>query len=250
MPSATVIVPTIGTPDVRQAIASLLAQTWPDLHICVVVDGAQYEASFRQAVAGLDLRRVQLFVLPENTGAAGYHGHRIYAAFSHLVGTDYLLFLDEDNWFEPGHVASMVEVLESGRLDWCWCLRRVVDRQGRHLLYDDCINLGPWGALNLRLVDTSAYCLRRPVAVAVSAAWHRPWIADRACFAQLEQQFPAFACTGRYTLNYRLSLKPKAATIELFEHGNALSRRRYPHGFPWVAPKNHPPGWAVQATNP
>lgn len=251
MPSAAVIVPTTGAPEVRQAIASLLAQSHADLRIYLVVDGPAYEAPLRQAIAGLDLRRLRLTVLPENTGAGGYHGHRIYAAFSHLVSADYLLFLDEDNWFEPDHVAAMVETVEAGALDWCWCLRRVMDRLGRHLIDDDCINVGPWSPLNLRLVDTSAYCLRRPVAAAVSAAWQRPWTADRACFARLEQQFPAFACTGRRTLNYRISLKPGSANLELFERGNALSRQRYPQGFPWAAaPKNLPPRREVQATSP
>lgn len=41
--------------------------------------------------------------LPENTGRADgviWNGHRIYAGLPFMLNADYVIFLDEDNWFD------------------------------------------------------------------------------------------------------------------------------------------------------
>jgi Glycosyl transferase family 2 len=234
MTSAAIIVPTTGAPEVRMAIASTLAQTHPQVELRVVVDGPEFEARFRGAIIGMDLHGAKISVLPENVGRGGFNGHRIYAAFSHLVNADYVLFLDEDNWFDPHHVASMIETIETGNLDWCFSLRKVRSKSGVFLLNDDCESLGKWdGWTNCRFVDTNAYCLRQSTAARVASLWNGRRGQDRVFFSGLTHYFPTFECTGLYTVNYRLGGNPGSAKLEFFEKGNAEMRRRYPHGFPW-----------------
>jgi len=234
MPSAAVIVPTTGAPQVRTAVSSLLGQTHPDVRIHVVVDGAEHEAPFRMATDGLDLSRVAVCVLPENVGRGGFNGHRIYAAFSHLVNADYVLFLDEDNWFDRDHVAAMTDTIESRSLDWCYALRKIRDRSGRYLLNDDCESLGRWRAwTDVNFVDTNAYCLRQSVAARVAGVWHGRRGQDRIVYSALSTCFPRYACTGRYTVNYRLGGNPGSVRREFFEKGNRVMQSLHPDGFPW-----------------
>ncbi len=236
MTSAAVIIPTTGAPEARVAIASVLAQTHHDVQPWLVVDGPECVAPFKAAVAGLDLRSARVSVLPENVGRGGFYGHRVYAAFSHLVNADCVLFLHQDNWFEPDHVASMIATLEAGDLEWCFALRRICGSDGAFLLNDDCESLGKWDAwTDMRFVDTNAYCLRRSVAVPMAGAWHGGWGQDRVFFSQLARHFPKFDCTRRYTVNYRLAGNPGSVTREFFATGNAAMRQRYPDGLPWQA---------------
>jgi hypothetical protein len=63
----------------------------------------------------------KIILLPENTGKPSNHwskkegvkffGNRVYAGISNLVNADHVLFLDEDNWFDPDHVETMVNMV-------------------------------------------------------------------------------------------------------------------------------------------
>lgn len=239
MKSAAIIIATTGAPDVRSAIQSALAQTHSLIRVWVVVDGPEFLEAFTSSTSGLELLDANVVVLPENVGMNGFYGHRIYAAFTHLVNAEYVLYLDQDNWLDAEHVATMVETIEKENLDWCYALRKICDKSGSFLLNDDCESLGAWPAwTNTKLVDTSAYCLRHEVAVRIASLWHGKWGQDRVVFSALSQQFPKFHCTGRYTVNYRLGENPGLATSEFFEKGNAIMQQRYPAGFPWRASHN------------
>ncbi len=236
MKSAAVIIPTTGAPEVRTAIESVLRQSHPATRACVVVDGPEVEPGFRVATEGLPIGDIQVTALKENVGRDGFYGHRIYAAFSHLVNSDYVLFLDQDNWFDPDHVAASIETIERAGSDWTYSLRKICSRSGAYLFNDDCESLGKWMAwTNRRHVDTSTYCLRRQIAVQVASCWHGGWGQDRVFFSALSRHFPKFECTGRYSVNYRLAGNPGSVTKEFFEQGNSLMRQRYPSGFSWQA---------------
>jgi hypothetical protein len=234
MKSAAIIIATTGAPEVRTAIASVLAQSHSSAKPYVVVDGAEFEADFRRSIEGLALSDSHVTILKENVGRNGFYGHRIYAAFSHLINADYVLYLDQDNWFDPEHVATLIETIEKKGVDWSYSLRKVCGTDGAFMLNDDCESLGKWaGWKNTRLVDTNTYCLKHPVAVQVASCWHGGWGQDRVLFSALSQYFPKFECTGRYSVNYRLAGNPGSVTKEFFEQGNALMRQRHPRGFPW-----------------
>ena len=88
-----VITPTIGTKYLQQAIDSVYNQTIPVEHL-IVADGG-FEAELKL------YNNCNMVFLPENTGRNGWNGHRVYATMPLLSNADYILFLDEDNWFEP-----------------------------------------------------------------------------------------------------------------------------------------------------
>ena len=229
--TAVVLIPTTGAPTLRRAVESVLAQTVPSTPY-VVCDGLEHSAATTAALDGLD---AQMCVLPRNTGAHGFNGHRIYAAFAHLVDEDHVLLLDEDNFFAPEHVADCVGLIAAGRLQWCYSLRNVCDPEGGFLLRDDCESLGKWPAFtDTHLIDTNTYCLRREALVQAAHVWHGGRGRDRVFTRVMMDNFPAFDCTGHYTVQYCLGGNPGSVTRPFFEQGNAVMRKRYPDGFPWA----------------
>ncbi len=231
--SSVVILPTTGAPSLRRAVDSVLAQTAPTA-CYVVCDGAAHRAAVSEALAGLD---VPVCVLPRNVGAGGFYGHRIYAAFAHLVDEDHVLFLDQDNFFAPDHVAQCVDLIAARRLQWCYALRNVCGPEGGFLCRDDCESLGKWPAFtNAHLIDTSSYCVRREVLLQAAHVWHGKWGQDRVFAQVMMQNFAAFDCTRGYTVQYCLGGNEGSVTQAFFEQGNAQMRLRYKKGFPWSAP--------------
>lgn len=236
--TALVVIPTTGSPELGDAVRSVLAQTHAATELWVVIDGPEFAARAKEIIAPYEAAdpRISSLVLPANTGANGWNGHRIYAAVSFLFNHDYILYLDQDNWFEPDHVASLVDACETNGWQWCHSLRKIYDTAGNYVCDDDCESLGQYPVYfsdEHHLVDTSTYCLRRAVAVALGPDWFGPRQTDRRFYAALAECVPNFGCTGRSTLCYRLGGSPASVTADFFHSGNAVMRQRYPEGFPW-----------------
>jgi glycosyltransferase involved in cell wall biosynthesis len=235
MKSAVVIIPTTGAETLKKAVDSVATQTYTNLTALIVVDGKEHRGKVDKILvkqqSNLDK---QIVYLTDNVGSNGFYGHRVYAAFSHLINQDYVFFLDQDNWFDDSHVASMIKRLEATESDWVYSLRSIVDKNGDFLLLDDCESLGKWEAWTKTYhIDTNCYCLKREVAVAIAGAWHGGWGQDRVVFQALRRYFPKFECTGDYTLNYRLDGNSGSVSKEFFEYGNTEMNKLYGENFPW-----------------
>lgn len=237
-----VITPSTGAAQLRQCARSVQAQTYRRLRHLVVVDGPEFAAPARRALRAVRPRKVPVDVLqlPRNTGGGGWFGHRIYAAVPHLVDEELVLFLDQDNWYDPDHVAALVSTFRRGRLDWAHSLRKIVDRDGELVARDDCESLGKWPIWSSRrgkpryLVDTSCFACRRDVLIQVCGSWHRGTGADRVMTFFMRRHFPRYGCSGRYSLNYRLGSRANSVLADFFLVGNAAMALRYPRGFPWA----------------
>lgn len=235
--TAVVIIPTTGAYTLHNAVQSVLKQDYKTKAL-VVVDGAQYD---KQAWSILkdyssDTSRVEIVFLNSNVGGGGFYGHRIYAAFTHLVNEDYVLYLDQDNWLEPNHVSSLINTIEQEGLQWAYSLRYIADNDGTFLFPDNCESLGMWPEFtgNYNHVDTSCYCIKREVAVQVASVWHGSWGQDRVFYRVLGQHFPQYKCSGKHTLNYRLGGNEGSVKASFFTEGNTIMQQKYTTGFPWV----------------
>lgn len=234
--SATVIIPTTGTPEVEKAINSVLNQSY--LTTCYVVcDGKEH----LDKVAILSLKnnwgnnpKFKLCVLPINVGAKGFYGHRVYAAFTHLVDTEYVSYLDQDCWIEPNHIKTCVEKIRKNKLDWSYSLRKIVDKDENYLCNDDCESLGKWQCFqNYHHVDTNCYCLRTDIAIQLASVWHGGWGQDRVFLKTIMTHFTKFDCSGEYTVNYRLAGNEGSVKKDFFVQGNEVMEARYGKKLPW-----------------
>lgn len=234
MSSATIVIAATGDDVLDRAVSSALSQDHPDTRVWCVIDGPQYVAR-TLAILGRH-PAAQVMALPENTGGNGFYGHRIYAGIGHMVNTDYVLLLDQDNWFDTNHVSSLVSVIESNGWDWAHSLRKIHDRDGSYLCLDDCESLGRWPIFlndQAHLVDTSSYCIKRETMVAIGHAWHWGWGGDRRFLGAISQHFPKWGTNGLYTMNYRLDGNPNSVNRSFFDQGNAVSYGRYGGSYPW-----------------
>ena len=230
--TATVIIPTTGTPDLNKAIESVLSQTY--MTTCYVVcDGEQHRGKVK-VIAEEYGDKVKVANLPINVGANGFYGHRVYAAFTHLVNTDYVLYLDQDCYLDQNHVFTQVENIKKKKLDWSYSLRKIVDKDGNYLCNDDCESLGKWKCFqDYHHIDTNCYCLKTDIAIRLSSAWHGGWGQDRIFLNALSTHFKNYDCTGEYTLNYKLAGNEGSVKPEFFLYGNKVMNEHYKGKLPW-----------------
>jgi len=215
--SVTIVIPTIGADTLFDAVGSALAQVYEDTRVLVVVDGPEFEDRVYHITQPFDDDpRLSFMALPENVGANGFYGHRVYAAIGHLVNTDYLCFLDQDNWFDPEHVSSLIDTIERKALDWAYSYRKIVDKSGKLICEDNCESLGKI----THFVDTNCYMLSRHVAVSVGHVWNGGWGRDRIFYEVASKYFPNFDGSEKHTVNYRLDGNPNSVTAEFFLEGN------------------------------
>jgi glycosyltransferase involved in cell wall biosynthesis len=224
-----VITPTTGKDTVVQAIESVAQQTVPTEHL-IVSDGAPFKT--HNAIKRVPFHsNIQVIDLPENVGGGGWYGHRVYAAMPLMVNADYILFLDEDNWFEPNHVETMIAKIKSKDLMWSYSLRKIVDESGQYVCDDDCEALGRYPAFydhTVNFVDTNCYCFRREYLVGLAHNFYGQWGADRVFYKAVAKALPSFGCTGEATVNYRAPER----LMKMFEEGNALVKKAYVN-LPW-----------------
>jgi glycosyltransferase involved in cell wall biosynthesis len=225
-----VVTPTIGSEHLFQCTKSVREQTYKDLTHYLFIDGYEHREKVKHHTEGSGVKYVEL---QENVGK-GWYGHRVYAACSFLVNADVIIYLDEDNWFEPNHVESLVSTLELGH-EWAYSLRKIYDRNGNFLCEDNCESLGVWPVYfndKQHHIDTSCYAVRRDVAVAIGHSWYGQWGADRQFLQNISKHFRNFTGTDEHTVCYRLDGNPKSVTKEFFDIGNEQQLKRYVT-FPW-----------------
>jgi glycosyltransferase involved in cell wall biosynthesis len=227
-----VVTPTIASEHLKKCIDSVDKQTYENIVHYIFIDGCQYEPKAREILVGSS--KTRMIELEENVGK-GWYGHRVYAACSFLVNADVICYLDEDNFFEPNHIETVVKKLQEGN-DWVYSLRNIHDKEGKFLCEDNCESLGKWPVYfnpEVHHIDTSCFAVRRDVAVRIGHAWYGQWGADRQFFGALKTHFPKYSCTNQYTTNYRLDGNENSVNEEFFIEGNKINSEKYQGNFPW-----------------
>lgn len=244
-PLVTVITPTTGNIFLYDALVSIREQTYKNIEHYVVIDGVE-----RQEKAMCILKNfpeVKLLTLPYPTGKDNfaeskyfYNGHRIHAAATYLCNGKYISFLDEDNYYEPDHISSCVDLVKKG-YDWVYSLRNIIGQDKKFICQDNCESLGRWrSVINSNLIDVGCYFLSKVSALIISPLWYRRARhpneqpeADRIIADTLMKNIPNFECTYKYTLNYRVGSRHDSVQGKFFEEGNALMLKAYNGLLPW-----------------
>jgi glycosyltransferase involved in cell wall biosynthesis len=103
----TVITPTIGRQSLKRALDSVADQTIPARHI-VVLDRPEKEEEVRAMLPETASERVQLVTTRGGVGPAAARNLAVLA-----VRTPWLSYLDDDDWYEPSHLAGLFAELEA-----------------------------------------------------------------------------------------------------------------------------------------
>ena len=228
-----VVTPTIGGEHLSKCLDSVQNQTYDNITHYVFIDGEDYYSKTIDLIN--QYKNTKYIILEENVGK-GWYGHRVYSACSFLVNADIICYLDEDNYYEPNHVESIVNKINEG-YDWVHSLRNIVEVDGTFICQDNCESLGRFPVFfdnNTHHIDTSTFAVKRDVAVRIGHAWYGQWGADRQFFYNINRAFPNWAGTGEYTLNYRLDGNPNSVKKEFFIDGNSKQEETLKTNiFPW-----------------
>lgn len=235
LPKLTVITPTIGTQNLCYAIECVQRQSYGNLLQYIIVDGKEYESRVIDIVKNFNAEKFRIITIPFNTGKNGINGHRVYASIPLLLNSEYIMFLDEDNWWDADHAASLIELIEGNNLDWAYSMRKIFTHGGEFVTNDNCENIGPYPSFSQRpnLVDTNCYAFKRSTIVQTAHYWYHPLQADRYFYKHLAELFPNYKSTGRYTVNYRLN-ESRPPTPDYFLRGNQFMMDKYNYKLPWV----------------
>lgn len=245
LPKIGIITPTIGSGHLEQALESVARQTYSNFAHYIVPDGAQYKEDVISRALKVN-PRAEFITIPENTGGNGYYGHRIYGAVPFLLNVDYVCFLDEDNWYELDHLASLMALVQANHFHWAYALRNIYSEDGSFVCQDNCDSLGLWGQWygSQHHIDTNCLLLNRHLAVKYAPLWHGKGYSpeecnpDRKLARQLIHENIRGFTSSQYTLNYRLGSSRNSAPAEFFLRGNQVMEQTY-RAFPWQVCRPH-----------
>lgn len=227
MKSVAVITSTIGRPELERAILSVQRQTYPCKHY-IFVDGEAFADKARVIVENYP--HLIVTYLPMNTGANGWSNSSINAIAPFLVREDVICYLDDDNWYEPNHLETIVETMEKSNASFVYSLRNFVNKQGEFICRDDFESLGFWlhrlpekavtpaailGDDRVFItdtprephIDTNCYGFTRELALRLANSWNSGIHNDRSVIRTLIEWQALGQFTGKYTVNYFIELR-------------------------------------------
>ena len=170
-------------------------------------------------------------------GGNGYAGQRWLAAAPQLINEDVTFFCNDDDWFDPDHVKSIMDKIDEG-YDWAYSLRSVYDKDGQFLFDDNCEALGElhdtWNIPGHRFVDWCMWGMRTDLLKQISIVLNNPSPqVDRMFYATAKQLFPKFVSTYKHTFNFRLG-GHCGVQKNFFEIGNQEILKRFNGNLPWI----------------
>jgi glycosyltransferase involved in cell wall biosynthesis len=223
MKTVAVVTATTSRKELVEAIASVKAQTYPCKHY-IFFDDAELSIDVKH------LTGTNICFLPVKTGGGGMMNGGIVAASAFLVQEDMICWLDDDNWFDANHVESLVEA--KGDKPYAHSLRALRNVDGSFFANDDCESLGDYSGF----IDLNCYLMDRSIAVQIAPLWYNTtgelMIGDRFVYNTLKENKLDHACTGLYSLNYRLNAKRDLRAF--FFENNIKVRTQFLDGFPWA----------------
>jgi glycosyltransferase involved in cell wall biosynthesis len=231
----TIVTATTCTDYLKQNINSVINQTYDNIQHLIVVDGKHHLDKLNYDIAS------DVIVLPYATGTEQYNGHRIYGAATYLAKGDFIMYLDEDNWLEPNHVESLVNILQGNPNSYACSLRKITDMDGNFICNDDCESLGNWeSVINDFFVDVNCFFLPKKIALQLTPLWYRrarhpedqPEV-DRLLTSVLRYNTIECLVSGEYTVNYRAGNRADSVQAQFFLKGNEIMKQKYNGEYPW-----------------
>ena len=227
--SVAVVTSTQGRSTICKAIESVRAQTYEGkVRHYVFAHGQPHHVKVDILLE--DYPYVEGVYLPNANGGNGYAMAPVFAMAPYVIDEDVIFYLDDDNWYEPDHIESLVSMIEENSLAWAYSLRKIVDADGTFICDDNCESLGMHpNATGHYLVDNSCYAVRNNVARRHSHAWYVPVISDRSFQHELMRAGLSVGTTGKHSVNYRLSKDGTGGmTAEKFINNNEWMKKHRP----------------------
>ena len=234
----TIITPTTGADCLKRNLQSVQNQSYKQIQHLVFIDGKQALPKVQDLISDMELKNVDFIPLPYSTGHSNWNGHRMYMAGIALASdqSNYISFLDEDNYLEENHIEELYKTIKEGN-EWSFSFRRIVDEEGNFICNDDCESLGLWPSiLNEQdyFVDLNCYMIKRPILLQLAQLFYRkardpnmqPEI-DRAISYTLKGNNVPGGASYQYSVNYKVGNRSDSVQKEFFINGNQAMLEKY-----------------------
>jgi glycosyltransferase involved in cell wall biosynthesis len=176
----------------RQTHDSVMGQALACDHIMIADGHPQKE------IASWNAKHI---VLADSHADNGNTPRGIGSNRARVDGYDFISYLDADNWFEPGHLQSLVNLYEETKAPVCTSFRNF------YAMDDTPLNISEQDEERLVHVDTSCYLIH-------SSAFHLTdiWLkmpkplaplCDRVFFSFIKSQKNTIKSTAQRTVNFR-----------------------------------------------
>lgn len=246
--TTTVITATTGRDTLQECIQSVQAQTLHCVEHLIVADGPEASHQVETILKSFKHKHpIHVLQLPYSIGKNGWNGHRVFGAAPYLCDSDYVTFLDDDNWVDPDHLLKMMRVIRNQRQDASFSLRQIHNKDGTFLCNDECESLGNFTHSVLGpadfFCDTSTMLLPRDLAIKLAPTWNKRFRsggeeADRAFSRALLSH--KVVGVPEHTLHYRLGSDNRSVQGEFFQHGNSLRQYNFSNPNLYVFHFNRP----------
>jgi hypothetical protein len=185
--AAAVVIPTILRPTLRRAVESVFAQDMEaPIQILIGVDkslGCAELLSQLQRICPAN-RHLTIIDLGYSTSArhggvhVNHYGGSLRTALSFLANSRYVAYLDDDNWFSPNHVRTLLVAIK--RHDWAFSKRWYVHPcDSTPLCVDEWESVGPDAGVYAEdcggFVDTSTLMLDKLKCAATLHCWSQAY---------------------------------------------------------------------------
>jgi len=218
--------------ELANCIASVKAQTYPCTHYILC------DQDFNKFA---ELKRLYPDVLmcywDAKIGGNGYAGQRWLAAAPQLITEDVTFFCNDDDWYSPDHVKSIMDKIDEG-YDWAYSLRSVHDKEGNFLFDDNCEALGElhdtWNIPGHRFVDWCMWGMKTEYLKQLAILLNRPDpTVDRQFYQAATRIVPKFASTNKHTFHFRMG-GSCGVQPEFFIEGNKRILEKFDGKLPWI----------------
>ena len=234
MKTAAVVTVTTGKrpKELKQCVDSVFDQTYPITHY-ILCDGDL--DTFLAIKKQYPLAKVCYW--DNQIGGNGYAGQRWLAAAPQLVTEDVTFFCNDDDWYDPDHVKSIMDTIYEG-YDWAYSLRSVHDKEGNYLFDDNCEALGElhdtWNIPGHRFVDWCMWGMKTEYLKQLAILLNKPDPqVDRMFYHAATRVVPNFISTGKHTFNFRLG-GSCGVQPEFFILGNKNLLEKFDGKLPWI----------------
>ena len=234
MKTAAVVTVTNGKrmEELEQCVKSIQEQTYPCTHYILCDDDWH---RYQMIDARFDKAKVCFW--NGKIGGDGYAGQRWLAASPQLLTEEVTFFCNDDDWYDPDHVASIMSKIEQG-YDWAYSLRSIYDKEGNFLFDDNCEALGElhdsWNIPGHHFVDWCMWGMKTSFLKQLAIILNQPDPqVDRHFYQAATQIVPNFTSTNKHTFNFRLGGEC-GVQKEFFEMGNHSLLQRFNGKLPWI----------------
>lgn len=227
-----VITATTGRPELEQCIQSVQDQALHCVEHLIVVDGPDHASAVQVIVDKFKYRHpIHVIQLPYSVGKDGYNGHRVYGSMPYLCDSNFLTYVDDDNWLDPDHLLNMMRVIKQTGAEASFSLRQIHSKDGSFLCNDECESLGNFTHSVLDpadfFCDTSTMLVPREIAIKLAPLWNSKARsgeveADRA-FSKALLHYKVVG-VPKHTLHYRLGGGEKSVQGNFFVDENKLRK--------------------------